>query len=98
MAHRERCFACVEVHFNADVEDPIFGITLRNDVGATVFATTTAYEFGNTGRFEAGDTVVVRLRFDTWLTRTSYTLTPSVARAGMGADAIELLFVSDRTR
>ena len=90
IAHRERCFACVEVHFNADVEDPIFGITLRNDVGATVFATTTAFEFGSTGRFEVGDTVVVRLRFDTWLTRTSYTLTPSVARAGTGADAIDV--------
>jgi ABC-type polysaccharide/polyol phosphate transport system ATPase subunit len=90
IAHRERCFACVEVHFNADVDDPIFGITLRNDVGATVFATTTAFEYGNTGRFEAGDTVVVRLRFETWLTRTSYKLTPSVARAGMGADAIDV--------
>jgi ABC-type polysaccharide/polyol phosphate transport system ATPase subunit len=90
IAHRERCFACVEVHFNADVDDPIFGITLRNDVGATVFATTTAFEFGNTGRFEAGDTVVVRLRFETWLTRTSYMLTPSVARAGMGSDAIDV--------
>jgi len=90
IAHRERCFACVEVHFNADVEDPIFGITLRNDVGATVFATTTAFEFGATGRFESGDTVVVRLRFEAWLTRTSYTLTPSVARAGTGADAIDV--------
>jgi hypothetical protein len=90
VAHRERCFACIEVHFNADVEDPIFGITLRNDVGATVFATTTAIEFGNTGRFESGEVVLVRLRFDTWLTRTSYKLTPSVARAGLGADAIDV--------
>ena len=32
----------------------------------------------------------MRLRFETWFTQTRYTLTPSVARAGMGADAIDL--------
>ncbi len=90
VGHREPCVACVEVHFNETLHDPIFGITLRNDVGATVFATTTAYEYGATGNFSAGDTVVIRLRFEAWLTRTSYTLTPSVAREGMGADAIDV--------
>jgi ABC-type polysaccharide/polyol phosphate transport system ATPase subunit len=90
IGHREECFACVEVRFNADLDDPIFGVTLRNDVGATVFATTTAFEHGPTGHFESGETVVVRLRFETWLTRTSYTVTPSVARAGMGSDAIDV--------
>jgi len=64
--------------------------TLRNDVGATVFATTTALDIGPTGHFEAGETVVVRLRFETWFTQTRYTLTPSIARAGMGADTIDL--------
>jgi hypothetical protein len=32
----------------------------------------------------------VRLRFEAWFTPTSYTLTPSVARAGTGSDAIDL--------
>jgi hypothetical protein len=32
----------------------------------------------------------VRLSFETWFTPTSYTMTPSLARAGMGADTIDL--------
>jgi ABC-type polysaccharide/polyol phosphate transport system ATPase subunit len=87
---RETAVACVEVRFNDALEDPIFGVTLRNDVGATVFATTTAFDEVSTGRFGAGDEIVVRLRFETWFTPTSYTLTPSIARAGMGADAVDL--------
>ena len=87
---RESAVACVEVRFNAPVDEPIFGVTLRNDVGATVFATTTVFDQVSTGRFQAGETVVVRLRFETWFTPTSYTLTPSIARAGTGADAIDL--------
>src|SRR5207253_2329197 len=29
--HREPCRVCMEVHFNDDFEDPIFGVTLRNE-------------------------------------------------------------------
>ena len=90
IAHREPCVACVEIHFNDTLEEPIFGATLRNDVGATVFASTTAFDEVSTGTFSAGETIVVRLRFEMWFTPTSYTLTPSIARAGMGADAIDL--------
>jgi ABC-type polysaccharide/polyol phosphate transport system ATPase subunit len=90
IAHREWCTACIEVQFNGPLDDPIFGATLRNDVGATVFATTTAFDVGPTGHFGAGETIVVRLRFETWFTQTRYTLTPSIARAGMGADTIDL--------
>ncbi len=87
---RESAVACMEVRFSEAVEDPIFGVTLRNDVGATVFATTTAFDEISTGRFAAGERIVVRLRFETWFTPTSYTLTPSIARAGMGSDALDL--------
>jgi ABC-type polysaccharide/polyol phosphate transport system ATPase subunit len=87
---RERAAACMEVHFNSSLQDPIFGVTLRNDTGSTVFATSTMFDAFPTGRFAAGDSIVVRLRFEAWFTPTSYTLTPSVARAGTGADAIDL--------
>jgi hypothetical protein len=80
----------MEVHFNAALDDPIFGITIRNDVGGTVFATTTAFDEVPTGHFASGERVVVRLRFEAWFTPTSYTLTPSIARAGTGSDAIDL--------
>jgi ABC-type polysaccharide/polyol phosphate transport system ATPase subunit len=90
LACGEHCRACVEVHFNAPLENPIFGFTIRNDVGATIFATTTALDHGPTGSFTAGQTVIVRLDFANWLCPSRYNLTPSIAREGMGADAIDI--------
>jgi len=86
----EPAVACIEARFNTALDEPIFGITLRNDVGGTVFATTTVFDEVPTGHFDAGETVVVRLRFETWFTPTTYTLTPSIARAGSGAAAIDV--------
>ena len=90
IAHRDTCVACIEVHFNA-------ARTTRSSARRS--ATTSAprssprrrrFDVGPTGHFAAGETAVVRLRFETWFTQTRYTLTPSIARAGMGADAIDL--------
>jgi hypothetical protein len=90
IAHGEPCCACVEVHFNQSLDDPIFGVTLRNEIGHTVFATTTALDHGPTGRFAAGSQTVVRMRFENWLTAGRYNLTPSIARSGRGDDTIDL--------
>jgi len=86
----EQCRACVEARFNTPLENPIFGFTIRNDVGATIFSTTTALEHGPTGSFAAGETVVVALDFANWMCPSRYNLTPSIAREGMGADAIDI--------
>ena len=90
VAHREPCTIAFEVRFNAPLDNPVFGVALRNTGGATVFATTTEYVYGPTGRFAAGETTVVRLRFDTWFTTSGYTVTPTVVRAGLGSDTIDL--------
>jgi ABC-type polysaccharide/polyol phosphate transport system ATPase subunit len=90
VAHREPCTIAFEVRFNAALENPVFGAALRNTGGATVFATSTEYVFGPTGRFATGDTIVVRLRFETWFTTSGYTVTPTVVRAGLGSDTIDL--------
>ncbi len=82
--------AAIEARFDEDVEDPIFGFTLRNDVGATIFAVTTDLTHGPTGSFRAGETVVVRMEFQNLLVPSEYRLTPSIARAGLGADALDL--------
>jgi ABC-type polysaccharide/polyol phosphate transport system ATPase subunit len=79
LSYGEPCRICIEVSFNEAISDPVFGATLRNEWGATVFATTTAYEYGHTGDFGAGEVVVVRLVFENWLADSRYTLTPSVA-------------------
>jgi ABC-type polysaccharide/polyol phosphate transport system ATPase subunit len=88
--HGETCTACLEVEFTERLEDPIFGITLRNDTGSTVFATTSAFSQRHTGRFEAGQTAVIRMRFENWLTAARYSLTPSIARAGLGDDVLDV--------
>ncbi len=90
MAHGETCRVCMEATFDERIEDPVFGFTLRNDVGATIFAATTDLVHGPTGAFSAGDAVVVRLEFQNWMVRSTYTVTPSIARAGLGADALDL--------
>jgi ABC-type polysaccharide/polyol phosphate transport system ATPase subunit len=81
---------CMEVTFHAPLEDPIFAFNLLNEPRHTVFATTSEWSDGPSGRFAAGETVVVRVRFDNWLAPMRYTFTPSVARAGLGADALDL--------
>jgi ABC-type polysaccharide/polyol phosphate transport system ATPase subunit len=90
LGHGEPCQACMEVRFNERLDDPIFGFTVRNEVGSTVFATTTSHDHRSTGRFHPGQTVIVRLSFENWLTPSRYMLTPSVARHGTGADAMDL--------
>lgn len=90
LAHGTPVRACLRARFHADLEDPVFGFTLRNDVGATIFATTTDLAHGATGRFAAGSEIVVRLRFPNLLVPSEYRLTPSIARAGSGADALDL--------
>jgi ABC-type polysaccharide/polyol phosphate transport system ATPase subunit len=89
-AHGVPFRAAIEARFNADIDDPIFGFTLRNDVGATIFAATTDLTHGPTGSFRSGDTVVVRMEFQNLLVPSEYRLTPSIAHAGFGADALDL--------
>jgi ABC-type polysaccharide/polyol phosphate transport system ATPase subunit len=90
VAQDQPCCACLKVQFNAPLEDPIFGVALRNDTGHTVFATTTALEHGPTGSFGAGEMTTVRLRFENWLAAGRYNLTPSVARNGPGDDIVDI--------
>jgi ABC-type polysaccharide/polyol phosphate transport system ATPase subunit len=88
--HGEACVACFEVEFHEPLVDPIFGFTLRNDAGATIFATTSAFTTPSTGAYDTGQRIVVRMRFENWLTASRYTLSPSIARAGLGEDVLDV--------
>ena len=79
-----------EVRFHTDLEDPIFALALRNDARATIFATSSLHEHGPTGAFRAGETHRVRLRMENHMAPSLYSVSPSVARAGGGADAIDV--------
>jgi len=86
----QRCTMCMQVRFHAHMDDPIFAFNLINEPRHTVFATTSEWSDGPSGHFTAGETVTVRVAFDNWLAPMRYTMTPSVARAGMGTDALDL--------
>jgi hypothetical protein len=88
--HGKPCVACMEVSVNDPLDEPIFGITVRNDAGHTVFATTSQFAGFSAGRLSPGDDIVVRLQFENWLTTSRYSLTPSVARRGTGDDTLDV--------
>jgi hypothetical protein len=91
LEYGQPCRVCVEVGFTDDLTDPIVGVTLRNEYGATVFATSTAQEYGPTGDFRAGTSAVIRLQFDNWLTANGYNVTPSIALATPGSPHLDLI-------
>ncbi len=81
---------CMEVAFHTPVEDPLLLMYLRNEVRHTIFATSTDLHDAATGSFSAGETAVVRVTLPNWLAPGRYDLTPTVARAGSGADTIDV--------
>ena len=85
----EPCTVRMDVRFAAEVEDPIFSITLQNESGNVAFATNTSTQRIETGRFAAGTTATIRMRFDNRLGPGRYRLFATVARAGLGADVLD---------
>ncbi len=90
IAQGEACRVCIDARFHESLVEPIFGVNLRNDVRHTLFATSTELNGEETGRFEAGQSAVVRIDFENFLAPSRYTATPSIARSGAGADAIDV--------
>ncbi len=90
LAQGEPCTMCADVLFHAPVEDPIFAFHLRNEPRHTVFVASSDWRAERFGSFEAGETAHVRVRFANWLAPNRYTVSPSVARAGAGADFLDL--------
>jgi ABC-type polysaccharide/polyol phosphate transport system ATPase subunit len=86
----EPCAMAMDVFFRASLEEPVFAFYLRNEPRHTVFATSSDWRLDSVGSFAAGETARVRVRFANWLAPNRYTLTPSVARAGGGADVLDL--------
>jgi hypothetical protein len=54
-----------------------------------VVVSTTLYDHPHTGRFRAGETVVLRTLFIMRLAAGRYTLSPSVASPGSGSDVLD---------
>ena len=68
----------LEVHFHADVDDPVFTLGLRNAQRVTAFGVNSALSHGPIGHVTAGTNIVMRLRFENSLAEGSYGLVTSV--------------------
>jgi ABC-2 type transport system ATP-binding protein len=85
------CTICIEVRFHQAMDEPIFAFHIRNEPRHTVFATSSDRDGTSVGGFAAGETAQVRVRVaNWWLAPNRYTISPSVAHAGLGADVIDL--------
>jgi ABC-type polysaccharide/polyol phosphate transport system ATPase subunit len=73
----DTCRVCMEVEFTADVAQPVFSVTLRNDVRHVIFVPTSA-QHPPLDPFRPGDRAIVRLSFQNWLAPSRYTLTPAI--------------------
>ena len=80
---------CMEVSFHGEIDNPLFLMYLRNEVRHTIFATSTDLHDSATGHYRPGDVAVVRVELPNWLPPGRYDLTPTVARAGNGADLVD---------
>ncbi|HEU0317104.1 MAG TPA: ABC transporter ATP-binding protein [Solirubrobacteraceae bacterium] len=88
LAQGEPMRACFEILVREPLEDPVMAVTLRNEAGQTMVVGRSDRHGTGSGSFAAGERVVVAFEFENWLAPSRYTLSPSVARAGTGADAI----------
>jgi hypothetical protein len=87
----ERLTMCFEVRLGEDLTDPVFAATLRTELGHTIIVARSDQDGRRSGEFKAGESVVATFDVPNWLTSSRYTLTPSVARAGTGKDALALV-------
>ncbi len=91
-ASREEALSmCFEVRLAEDLLDPVFAATLRNELGHTIVVARSDQHGACSGSFHAGETLLARFALPNWLTASRYTLTPSIAREGTGADALAIV-------
>ncbi len=81
---------CFQVELPEDLRDPVFAATLRNELGHTIVVARSDQHGALSGSFKAHEVVTVRFEMPNWLSASRYTLTPSLAREGTGADALAL--------
>jgi len=73
--------ACMRVAVRSELDDPDFSLVIRNELRYPIFAASSQRSSGESGHFAAGDSAVIRVRFENWLAPNRYDLTAVVARA-----------------
>jgi ABC-type polysaccharide/polyol phosphate transport system ATPase subunit len=87
----ERLTMCFEARLAEDLSDPVFAATLRTQLGHTILVARSDQHGHRSGNFKGGESVIATFELPNWLTSSHYTVTPSVARAGSGEDALALV-------
>jgi ABC-2 type transport system ATP-binding protein len=83
------CAFAARVRFTAEVDDPLFGLTLENGNHDHVLSASTLWSHARSGGFRAGDELVYRVRFDNVFAPGRYDATPAVALRGSGTSWID---------
>jgi energy-coupling factor transporter ATP-binding protein EcfA2 len=86
----EACVLCMKVRMRHPLEDPVFGARLRSDADQVALEASSALDHGPTGRFDAGETALVRIAFDNWLAPGHYSVTAWLDGGPAWGAALEL--------
>ncbi len=81
--------ACVRALFQTAVENPQFSLVLRNELHHPILAASSQRTHGDLGHFPAGQTAVIRVRFDNWLAPDRYFLTAVISRMGANWEVLD---------
>lgn len=82
---------CFEARLAESLNDPVFAVTLRTELGHTILVARSDQHGNPSGDFNAGETVIARFDIPNWLTPSRYLITPSLARAGTGENALAMV-------
>jgi ABC-type polysaccharide/polyol phosphate transport system ATPase subunit len=69
----------VRIRFHQPLDEPVFGLILKNERGEHVVVTNTFFDGALTGSFEPGDEVLYSLSFEVHLADGRYAVSPAVA-------------------
>jgi ABC-type polysaccharide/polyol phosphate transport system ATPase subunit len=70
------------------LDEPVIGLTLRNDTGATIVQARSDRGQRKIGSLAPGERRVATFEFDNWLAPSRYSASPWIAREGTGADVL----------
>ena len=83
-----RLRACFEFEAGEPLTEPVIGLTLRNDTGATIVQARSDRGQAKIGSLQAGERATAAFEFDNWLAPSRYSASPWIAREGTGADVL----------
>lgn len=81
--------ACMRVTFREELDNPHFSLVIRNELRFPILALSSLRGARNSGKFRAGETATLRVRFENWLAPDRYALTAVVSRDLQGADVLD---------